>query len=380
MKRPSKLLYAPVTSLVVAMAALKGQKVERRSKIQGPAIILSNHTSFYDFIFTVRAAYPHRINFMVAAKYFNDSLLGPILRAAHAIPKHLFQPDLAAVKSTFGVLKNNGIVGIFPEGQISPIGKTYQIDDNIAKLVKKSKVPVYVIKHHHAYFVNPPWSKKTFKGRIHTTVDQIITKEDCLNNTVAELQQKIQVALDYNASQYVKIDPIKVKVQPIEGLQYVLYRCPHCEKDSLQAKGKALHCIDCGLELSFNEDTTIGSYRIDELYQQQIDDMRRRITSTVHYTLTGSVTLEMFVGKKVMTVGKGILTMNGTTYEYRGTQHGKPVVLNFPTKAIPTLPADLGQNVQIYSDDELYQFHLDDGRLSVPMVIAGELFYQLANS
>lgn len=380
MKRPSKLLYAPVTSLVVAMAAMKGQRVKKYDTIQGPAIVLSNHTSFYDFIFTVRAAYPHRINFMVAAKYFNDPLLGPILRAAHAIPKHLFQPDLAAVKSTFSVLKNKGIVGIFPEGQISPIGKTYVIDDNIAKLVKKSKVPVYVIKHHHAYFVNPPWSKKTFKGRIESTVKQIISAQECLDLSVADLQTKIQAALDYNASQYVKTDPISVKVKPIDGLQYVLYRCPVCGKHSLEANHKSLTCVDCQATLPFNADTTIGTYRIDELYQQQIDDMQNRIQSTVHYTLTGSCTLEMFVGNKVQTVGKGILTIDATQYVYRGTQQGKPVVLSFPTKAIPTLPADLGQNVQIYSNDELYQFHLDDGRLSVPMVIAGELFYKMANS
>lgn len=376
MKRPSRFLYVPLAALVKLIAWMKGQRITTKCAIQGPALVLSNHTSFYDFMYTVSAVFPHRVNFLVAAKYFDDPVLGPFMTTSRSIKKHLFQPDLAAVKKTFKVLNQNGIVGIFPEGQISPIGITYPLDDNIAKLIHKTGVRVYVVKHHNAYFVNPPWSKNTFKGRITTTIEEVLTSEQASQLGVSEIHQLVQQKLDYNAASYLTSHPQTFHMKPIKGLEYVIYRCPHCEKDSLVSLQQSLVCRDCGTSFPVSNRFLVGDFHLDELYNTQYHVLEERIRDSVFYTLTASVHLETIVNKRVRTVGQGILTLDPDHYTYVGTRHDEPVQLQFATKGIPFIPSDIGQNIQIYDQNQLYQFRFDDARLTQPFVMAGEIFYR----
>ncbi|MDO9629945.1 MAG: hypothetical protein Q7I99_08580 [Acholeplasmataceae bacterium] len=57
MKRPNIILNIVLGFLVKIFAYLKGQRIIKKCRIKGPAIILSNHTSFYDFIYTSAAMY-----------------------------------------------------------------------------------------------------------------------------------------------------------------------------------------------------------------------------------------------------------------------------------------------------------------------------------
>lgn len=377
MKRPSIFVYVPFALLAKTIAWCKGHRMTHKQPIQGPALVLSNHTSFYDFMYTVSATMPHRINFLVAAKYFDDPVLGPLMRISRSIKKHLFQADLAAVKSTFQILKQNGIVGIFPEGQISPIGITYPLDDNIAKLIRKAGVRVYVVKHHNAYFVNPPWSQQTFKGRITSIIEEVLTPEQIELLSIGEIHQIIQTKLDYNASQYLVDHPQTFKAAPIKGLENVIYRCPSCGRDSLISQRRELVCRDCHEHYPFTPYATLGNHRLDTLFQRQYDDMKHRISESVHYTLTASVHLEMIDKGRVKTVGQGMLTLDATHYSYVGTHRDDLVRWQFATKGIPFIPSDIGQNIQIYDQNQLYQFRFDDARLTQPFVIAGEIFYRL---
>src|SRR3989339_115812 len=108
MKRPNIFLYSILGFLVKIFAYFKGQRITKKLKISGPAIILSNHTSFYDFIYTTAAMYPHRVSYLAANKMFYDPLLGFFLHLARAIPKSLFQSDPAATLKAFKILKRKG--------------------------------------------------------------------------------------------------------------------------------------------------------------------------------------------------------------------------------------------------------------------------------
>lgn len=379
MKRPNPILFATLGILLKGYAYCKGQRITRKVKLTEPSIVLSNHTSFHDFIYTTAAIYPKRVNYLAADKMFYDPLLGFFLRLARAIPKCLFQSDMKATLAALGILKQGGILSVFPEGQISPIGVSMPYNPAIVKLVKKAKVPVYVVRHQGAYLVNPPWTKKTFKGRVQTIVDIIATKEEVLSLSEAELLEKVTNALSFNTHEYAISENVHVKLNDITNLESVIYRCPSCGKNHLESNQSKLVCPDCHVELRYDESGRIGEHRLDNLYHIQERVIQEQMDKDPDFHLTSPVRLETYRDDRVVDVGEGILVLDHSGYHFSGTIDQQRTVLEFKPDHIPTLPSDLGRNVQIYEGYTLYQFVMDDVRMPTQFVIAGEYLYQIAN-
>ncbi len=380
MKRPNWFIYTILGLLLKIYAWMKGQKIKRLVHIKGPAIILSNHTSFPDFIYTTVAVYPHRVNYLAADKMFYDPLLGFFLRLARAIPKCLFQTDSVATLKAFKILRKNGIVGIFPEGQISPIGVTMDYNPSISKFIKKAKVPVYIVRHSGAYLVNPPWTKKTFKGHIETTVDLIVSKDDVLSLSVEELQRRIHNQLSFNSHEYNETRLMKVRLNDIDNLESVIYQCPNCGKEDLISNKDSLICNYCDSQYIYDEYGKLGSYRIDHLYRMQEHSIQEKINNNPDFNFTSEVKLESYRGKRVREVGQGILRLDLQGYHFDGIVDGLPTSYSFDPNHIRTLPSDLGTNIQIYRDYILYQFVFEDNRIPTQYIIAGEYIHKLARN
>ncbi|HAQ57301.1 MAG TPA: hypothetical protein DCR44_07915 [Acholeplasmatales bacterium] len=378
MKRPNWLLYGTLGFLVKIFAFFKGQRIRRLAKIKGPAIVLSNHTSFYDFIYTTAAVYPRRVSYMAAGKMFYDPLLGFFLRMARAFPKCLFQSDPVATLNVFRILRQKGIVSVFPEGQISPIGVTQPISMAIAKLLRKAKVDVYVVRHRGAYLVNPPWSKKNFPGRILTDVERVLTKEQLAGFTDQEVLSAVVECLRFNISDFIESNHFRYRHNDIANLESVLYQCPRCGHEALQNDGRKLICPACGNELSYDRYGHVGGMRIDDLYHAQEAKMREKITTDPAFLLTAPVKLESFRDERLVEVGRGRLTLSKSGYVYEGSLDGKDAVLTFDPKNVPTLPSDLGRNVQIYEGYLIYQFAIEEVTLPTKFVIASEIIHELS--
>ena len=380
MKRPNWFLFTTVGFLVKIYAFLKGQRIKRKTRVKGPAIVLTNHTSFYDFIYTTAAIYPYRVNYMAASKMFYDPLLGFFLRLVRAFPKSLFQSDPVATLNAFRLLKIKGIVSIFPEGQISPIGVTQEISFSIAKLLKKAKVDVYIVKHKGAYLVNPPWNKRTFSGRIETSVDLILTKDKLSILSEQEIYNIVVDQLSFNTSMY--NDEVKHKYHrnSNENLESVLYLCSNCGYEHLKSDGRNLTCEKCGKTMTYDQYGKVGNERIDTLYHAQEKIMQDQILNNPEFKLEAKVKLESYLGNRLQEVGTGQLTLTRQNYIYQGSMNGVDVHLEFDPKIIPTLPSDLGRNVQIYEGYVIYQFVMEDVTLPTKFVIAGEFIHKLSTN
>ena len=379
MKRPNLILNTTLGFLAKIFATLKGQRIIKKCKIKGPAIILSNHTSFYDFIYTSAAMYPKRVSYLAAKKMFYETPTGFFLRLARAIPKSLMQADPVATLHAFRILKKKGIVSVFPEGQISPSGRSLTPAFAIAKFLKKANVNVYIVKHMGAGLSNPPWSKKTFKGKVETIKELIITKEELKSLSGEEIYKIVCDKLYYSQSEYNLIKQYKYKLNDISNLENVIYQCPSCLHEGLTSKKHQLICPSCNHIITYDTYGLLNGEGLDTLFLKQESRVRKEIDLNPNYQIEGHARLMSFRNKKLIEVGSGIISLKRFEYIYKGTIDNEYKESTFKVSSTPTLPSDIGRNIQIYEMDMIYQFEMDIKWLPTKVVHAGEYLFQLNN-
>jgi 1-acyl-sn-glycerol-3-phosphate acyltransferase len=379
-KRPNPIVNLTLGGLASLLALSKGQRFISRVKIKEPAIVLINHCSFSDFYFTQSAIYPSAVNFMAASKMFYQEGRGFWLRLSRSIPKHLFQPDVYAVKNALEILNDKkGIIGIYPEGQISPIGKVYPLPKSIAKFVKKAKVNVYVIKHYNTYLALPPWSEQAFNGPIFTEMTHILTPEEIESKDVEAIYETIQERIYFNTAKFNKEKKYRYKLKDIDGLDKVIFMCPKCQFEGLKTNNGSLVCPTCNHTLPYNEYGQIGDYDLDDLFEWQKQQLADRIDKNPNFEFKTKVNLETIVdNQRIDIVGSGTLAINRDFYHYQGTYNEQTVEFKFPTNYSEYLAGDLGFNMQLYDGYKLYQFAVFKRHESIKLIIIGEYMYQLA--
>ncbi len=108
----------------------------------GPIIVVANHSSYFDFLSLI-AVFKRRIYFLTAEKFYKNIFWRPLVAFTGQIMVDRKNSDKQDVyKRVFSLLKNNQVVGIFPEGTRSQDGKTGKAFVGAAKFAIKAKVPV----------------------------------------------------------------------------------------------------------------------------------------------------------------------------------------------------------------------------------------------
>ena len=361
MKKPNWFLVLFLGGILKIFGLFKGQRIKKKGRIHGPSIVLSNHTSFYDFIYTTNAIYPKPITYVAADKFFYQPATKIFMSLARAIPKKLFEPDLLAIRHIFAILQQKGIIGIFPEGQISAIGDTLKISKAIAKLIKKANVDVWVVKHQNPYFVNPPWTNKTFRGKVHTEMSILFSKQDLANLSVEEIHRQIKDSLSYGSAAHLRQQNETVRKNDYQGLEQLIYQCPSCQTMGLINHKLYLECPHCKETFGGFERGYFGKYPLEEAFYKQRDWIQSKCQE-IDFTLQANVKVESYLDQLVSVAGEGTLTLNSKGFRYVGTYFEKQVDFYFDIRLIPTLPSDIGKNIQIYHNNQLFQFLLDEPR------------------
>ena len=380
MKKPNLFVWLVLAGLIKIYTMCLGLKIVKQVKIKGPAIVLGNHNAFMDYMFSTSALYPRRVTYLAAAKMFKEPHRRPFLKLGRAIPKTMFESDLGAIKSTFEILKQQGIVCIYPEGQVSYHGTSLTPPYAIAKLLKKAKVPVYVCLIKNAYLFSPPWSKRKFKGKVQVELSQLFNRASLSQLEESEIYQKVSNAIYFNTGAFNREEKLPYRVQPIQGLEPLLYQCPACLYEGLQAKQNTLVCPKCQHTLVYDAYGFLNGKSVYEWFQLQQSRLIEIIDKTKDYRLSIPVRLVRYVGKGLGEVGQGTFTVTKDKYVYQGTDKGENKQYEFLTKVIEYLPVDIGKNVQMYVDHEIYIFEMNDPIMTTKMFITGEYYYQLSKT
>ncbi|MEC4272508.1 lysophospholipid acyltransferase family protein [Adlercreutzia sp. R25] len=110
------------------------------------AIVICNHTSFFDVVFMYLAARPSQwVRLMGRDSLFDNAggLLGQALSRAGAFPVKRDTADMTSIKRAVRMLKNDELVGILPEGtRRGKSNRTPEIHAGVAMIAKMAHVPI----------------------------------------------------------------------------------------------------------------------------------------------------------------------------------------------------------------------------------------------
>ena len=129
-------------------------RARQSRRINGPAIIISNHTAVYDYVVYMFVFFRRTLRFQMAEVLFRKKLLGPLLRRLGGIYVDRDARDMGFVADSERILASGGVVGIFPEGRIPRPGETRPLPfaASAAFLALSSGSPVIPVYTNGSYF------------------------------------------------------------------------------------------------------------------------------------------------------------------------------------------------------------------------------------
>ena len=253
--------------------------------LEPPYIIFSNHMAFIDFELAALVTYPKRVNNVVNIDGYH--MMPWLLTWIGSICTRKFTNDIHLVKSIRRVVQNGDILCMYPEARYTPIGTTSYLPDSLGRLVKMNKVPLVVVTHHGNYLYSPFWAySNKRKVPMHTVFRQVLTAQQVEQLSAEEINAVIKEAMQYDEYRYQQEHGILItEPNRAEGLQKVLYQCPHCQTEfSMATEGAEIFCKHCGKHWRMEENGSLSALNgetefdhIPDWFEWQRSQVRKQI-------------------------------------------------------------------------------------------------------
>lgn len=126
---------------------------------KGPFIFASNHESYFDFI-CFWAVSPHSIQYLAAEKFYKSKFWKPLMVATGQIKVEREKSDKKGVhERAHYILKNEGVLGIYPEGTRSRTGEMGKAFTGVTKFALQARVPIVPVGMIGTFDILPPHKK-----------------------------------------------------------------------------------------------------------------------------------------------------------------------------------------------------------------------------
>ena len=398
-KQPSKTKVRKANGLVLNvlygavrcylfLCGVKIKKTRKIDSLEAPAIILCNHGSYIDFIYTMALLRKYKPNFIAARLYFYNQYLNWILRTVGAFPKSMFAVDMENARNCFTVLRNKGYLVMMPEARLSTAGKFEDIQENTYSFIKTSGVNIYSLKFSGDYFADPKWGKGFRRGAlVETELDLLWTAEQLKEMSLEQVRQGVTERLYYDEFRWLEQHP-EVRYRSscmAEGLENILMTCPVCGgKHTITTKKEKVFCEQCGYLTSVDRRYRFtGDFRfqnLSEWYDWQKELLAGEIGKNPEYALSEPVELRLPGTGKGLTRhgGEGVCTLNREGLTYVGTKDGEQVEKHFPLRQIYRLLFGAGQNFEVYDGPEIQYYVPRDPRTAVDWYMTSMILHDEA--
>ena len=321
-------------------------------EIKAPYILLSNHESFEDFYYISRMAHPRNPSYLVNEYYCTRPFLKGLAKHGGIISKKLFTPDMSAPLGILRSIRAGYPIVIFPEGRLSPDGRSNPIAESGASLYRRIKVPLLLVQIDGAYYAHPKWREKTFRSQIHVSVKRVLSPEELTRLTDTQLDEIIRSELynDVSASEKVSY-PQNGKAL---GLDSLLYRCVDCGAlYQTLGVGNDLVCRACNARHHLDENYlfTDSIESIPHYYDRLRCIEERKLESL---SLQTEVRTKIFgANGGPIRWERGVCTLDGQSFRYRSESED----FSIPVEKLPALAFSCGKEFELYYDNELHYFY-----------------------
>ncbi|MBQ4451861.1 MAG: hypothetical protein II912_05770 [Clostridia bacterium] len=337
----------PLTFLLSAPDVLLHKTKITKTRTEGlkpPYLLLCNHNAFLDFKVATVATFPHRANYIVAI----DGFIGreKLLRKVGCICKRKFTNDIMLIRQIRKTIQNGDICMIYPEARYSLCGTTAVLPASLGTLCKFLKVPVVTLICHGHHINSPFWNLHSRHVKpTEAELTLLFTPQELEASSADEINSRLVEAFQYDEYAWQKQRGIRVKYPArAEGLEKVLYQCPHCRAEyRMASKGANLFCSACGKtwrytelgELQAEQGETEFSH-IPDWYEWERENVRREVEDGTYDSGELPVTVRSLPNaKRFILLGEGILRHDMNGFAVRGTDgDGDPFEMVKPVESL----------------------------------------------
>lgn len=347
---PRLPLYQIVQVLVAARVL--PVTVEGRTHLpRGAYVIVANHACYLDPVLLGRLTW-RRIRFLSTAEAFRPRLFGWALRRAGAIPLRRYRVDPVACRAMLRRLSYGEIIGLFVEGERSPLGVYEGAMPRAASIIARLGVPVLPVGICGSYEVGPRWSGVLRRRPVTLRIGPPV---------VFPLGQDPAQAIDaaIGALLNASVSRVHLAGLPRERLGRVLWACPRCLEEQ-PWDVVALHCAGCGARFTPTPD---GLF-VDAAGQpHSLADLGRPLVSAAPTTADIACAADgrrerSMVGalRPLEPAGTGTLRLTREALTFTPDAAGSFAPLTIPMHQIHSATTERADTVQIATAHEVWQF------------------------
>lgn len=393
-KKPGIIHYRVAQGAAWVLATFVFRRRFIRNEIKGkkgPFVVIANHQAALDFVNLIGAT-RRPMTFVISQSFFSTLPIKGYMKKMGVIPKQQFQTTISDMKKMRAVIEAGQPLVIYPAGLMCEDGLSTPIPSATYRFLQWLGADVYVAGTIGSYFVMPKWKGGMHPGRTYLDIYRLFTKEELADMTEQEIKEKTDEALLFDAYREQEVMPTpNPQNRNVEGLENVLYRCPHCSAEfSMQTKGDTIRCTQCGYEQVSDEYGILHNRKKVGEEIRYVSDWSRLIHNRLkeaiqkgkENTLSTAVTIRMVDPRKdkFVDVGTGKLHLDRERFAITGTIDGNPVELNIPIGNIPTLPFTPGKHLELQQGSTIYRCVPEDGRLVMKFIQMVKIFYELKNA
>lgn len=393
-KKPRKFFYriAQFVSWIASALFFKRKIIRNEIKgKKGPYMIIANHQAALDFVNLIGVT-KTPMNFVISDSFYNTLPIKGYLDKIAVIPKQQFQTSINDMKKMKAVIENNGVLAVYPAGLMCEDGLSTPIPVATYKFLKWIKTDIYVAKTRGTYFSMPKWAKdkKIRRGRTYIDIFRLFSKEELATLEVEEIQARTEKELLFDA--YRDQEELQIKYKHnnnIEGLEQVLYMCPHCKKEfSVQVKDKStIFCTECGYEQTTDKYAFMHNEKgigeeiryVSDWSKLIYNELKKKIENGDLVSLSDTTKIHMIDTKKhkFVEVGSGEVTLTRENFVLKGAINGEEIDYKIPILNFASLPFKPGKCFEIQHGADIFRCVLNDGKLVMKFINMIKIFYEL---